>query len=231
MGNEPKIPRDLFIIDEAVRDEYSYIETCDRCFYIWERMSRLWREGERPDYSQYPVNGLISNLQIPASCRASQPKRFYWKEKAIKYAAKALGMLLPDVWRSEAITYVPVPPSRVESHPDYDSRLISILSAVRPPLLDIRPLVALSSEGFDAKQKGLRPAERALNYTIDEDLADPEPETIILFDDILTTGCHFKAMELVLKERFPGAGILGLFLARTVRQPGDNDEGLASLLG
>src|ERR1700734_4054354 len=60
-----------------------YLEATDRCFYIWERMSRLWR----PDYAQYPVNGLISNLQIPPSCRTSQPKRFFWKEKAIKYAA------------------------------------------------------------------------------------------------------------------------------------------------
>ena len=52
----PKIPRDLFIIDEAVRDEYYYIEEADACFYIWERMSRLWPDGGHPDYSQYPVN-------------------------------------------------------------------------------------------------------------------------------------------------------------------------------
>lgn len=230
MGSEPrpKIPRDLFIIDEAVRDEYFYIEAADRCFYIWERMSRLWRDGERPDYTQYPVNGLISNLQIPASCRTSQPRRFFWKKRAIAYASNALGTLLPDLW--PGLTFVPIPPSRVASDPEYDQRLLQILESVRPKLPDVRPLVYLSSEGFDAKQKGLRPAERAEHYSVDEDRADPEPETIVLFDDVLTTGCHFKAMEMVLKARFPEVEILGLFLARTVRPPQENDDLLASLM-
>jgi predicted amidophosphoribosyltransferase len=81
----------------------------------------------------------------------------------------------------------------------------------------------LNTEGFDAKKKGLRPAERAAHYSVDESLAHPAPDVIVLFDDILTTGCHFKAMELVLKERFPDVEILGLFLARAVRPPEEND--------
>jgi hypothetical protein len=224
VGSEPKpkIPRDLFIIDEAVRDEYYYIEEGDRCFYIWERMSRLWRDNGHADYSEYPVNGLISNLQIPASDRISRPKRFYWKERAIAYAANALGTLLLGPLRG--VTFVPIPPSRAASDPEHDQRLLQILQAVRPRLPDIRPLVYLSSEGFDAKQKGLRPAERAEHYSVDEDYADPEPESIVLFDDVLTTGCHFKAMEMVLKDRFPEVEILGLFLARTVRPPQENDD-------
>jgi len=78
----------------------------------------------------------------------------------------------------------------------------------------------------------MRPVERSQNYTINEDLAAPAPETIILFDDVFTTGCHFKAMELVLKKRFPDVGILGLFLARTVRMPEDDeDDPLAGIFG
>jgi hypothetical protein len=224
VANEPRIPRDIFIIDEAVRKEYYFIEPHDTCLYVWERMSHLWREGERLDYSQYPVNGLISNLQIPASCKASHAKRYYWKEKAIKYAAFALGKLIPDILRQEGVVFVAIPPSKIETDPDYDPRIIDTLRAVRPRLPDIRPLVVLSGEGFDSKQKGLKPADRAQYYAVDEDLADPEPQTIVLFDDVLTTGCHFKAMELVLKERFPEVETLGLFLARTVRPPEEDDE-------
>lgn len=233
MGNEPrpKIPRDLFIIDEAVRDEYYYIEVEDSCFYIWERMSRLWRDGERPDYTQYPVNGLISNLQIQPSSRVSQPKRAYWKDKAISYTATALGALIPDSWRHGEMAFVPIPPSKVEVDPEYDSRLFDTLRAVRPKLPDIRPLVVLTGEGFDSKQKGLKPADRAQYYSIAEEFADPTPEIVVLFDDILTTGCHFKAMELVLKDRFPDVTILGLFLARTVRPTEDSDDLFASILG
>jgi hypothetical protein len=230
VGSEPKIPRDFFVIDEAVRNEYRYIEAEDTCVYVWERMSRLWREGERPDYDQYPVNGLISNLQILPSFRISHPRRYYWKGKAINYAAKALGTLLTGLWREHELTYVPIPPSKLTADPEYDERLMNILRAVRPALTDIRPLVFLSGEGFDAKQKGLRPLERAAHYSVDEDCAEPEPKTIVLFDDVLTTGCHFKAMESVLKSRFP-AEIIGLFLARTVRPPDDADDLLISVLG
>ena len=224
MANEPKIPRDIFIIDEAVRKEYSYLEPDDTCLYVWERMSHLWREGERPDYTQYPVNGLISNLQIPVSCKTSNPPRYYWKGKAVAYAASALGKLIPEILRQDDVVFVPIPPSKMETDADYDPRIIDTLRAIRPRLPDIRPLVVLSGEGFDSKQKGLRPVDRAQYYMVDEDLADPEPQTIVLFDDILTTGCHYKAMELVLKERLPDGEIVGLFLARTVRPPEEDDE-------
>ena len=225
MGNEPrpKIPRDLFIVDEAVRGEYYYIEAQDTCFYIWERISHLWSSGQRPDYTQYPVNQLISNLQILPSFKTSYPQRHYWKELAIKYAAGALASLIPEEWRQLNPTFVPVPPSKPTNDPEYDARLLTTLKTVRPKLKDIRPLIVLNGEGFDSKQKGLHPSDRAQHYSIDEDFADPEPEIIILFDDILTTGCHFKAMEIVLKERFPDAAIYRLFLARTVRPTEDDD--------
>jgi predicted amidophosphoribosyltransferase len=53
-------------------------------------------------------------------------------------------------------------------------------------------------------------------YEIDENLADPEPENIAVFDDILTTGTHFRAAKRVLSERFPNARIFGFFIARRV---------------
>ena len=34
--------------------------------------------------------------------------------------------------------------------------------------------------------------------------ADPAPDIVVLFDDVLATGSHFKAIEIVLGERFPG---------------------------
>ena len=143
------------------------------------------------------------------------------------YAAAALGKLIPETWRREGIVFVPVPPSKMKTDPEYDPRLLNVLRLVWPRLPEVRELVVLTGEGFDSKQKGLRPAERAQYYSIAEGLAQPEPEVIILFDDILTTGCHFKAMEIVLRARFPLANILGLFLARTVRPTDDNNDLLA----
>ena len=65
-------------------------------------------------------------------------------------------------------------------------------------------------------QKGLTPAERAGHYSIDGEYADPAPDIVVLFDDVLTTGSHFKGIEIVLGERFPGVTVFGLFLSERV---------------
>ena len=59
-------------------------------------------------------------------------------------------------------------------------------------------------------------AELIENYYIDEDQAEPEPTAIWIFDDVLTAGSHFKAMQHVLTERFPGVTTAGFFVARRV---------------
>ena len=64
-------------------------------------------------------------------------------------------------------------------------------------------------------------AERAGHCSIDGEYADPAPDIVVLFDDVLTTGSHFKGIEIVVGERFPGVTVFGLFLARAVRPPND----------
>lgn len=224
MSNFPKIPQRFSIIDETNWDEYFYIGPGDDCYYIWERMSHLWKAGEQPDFSKYPTNGFISNFQIPVACKIDNPYRYKHKVSAIKYAAEALCALIPAEVRKLA-TFVPIPPSRKKDDPEHDSRLLRALKAVKdPPLADVRELVILL-ENVDSKQKGLSPEDRASNYYINDAEIDPEPEHIIVFDDVLTTGCHFKAMKLCLIERFPNVQICGLFLARAVRPPHDDDLG------
>ena len=51
-------------------------------------------------------------------------------------------------------------------------------------------------------------------YRIDEALMESVPGIIAIVDDILTTGAHFRAAKSVLSARFPGAAIVGLFIAR-----------------
>jgi predicted amidophosphoribosyltransferase len=37
---------------------------------------------------------------------------------------------------------------------------------------------------------------------------------IALFDDVLTTGCHFRAAKSILEKSFHEVEIIGLFIAR-----------------
>jgi predicted amidophosphoribosyltransferase len=58
--------------------------------------------------------------------------------------------------------------------------------------------------------------ELVANYEIDEDQAEPEPTHIVIVDDMMTAGAHFRAMARVLGERFPAVPISGVFLARRI---------------
>ncbi len=60
-------------------------------------------------------------------------------------------------------------------------------------------------------------------YRIDEQVAEPTPTALVVVDDVLTTGAHFKAAQSVLAERFPGVSVFGLFVARRVPEAVDFD--------
>jgi len=47
--------------------------------------------------------------------------------------------------------------------------------------------------------------------------ADPAPDIVVLFEDVLTTGSHFKGIEIVLRERFPGVPVSCVRRAATKR--------------
>lgn len=48
-------------------------------------------------------------------------------------------------------------------------------------------------------------------------LLSPPRDLIILFDDVLTTGSHFRACKDLLQEQFLNARIVGLFIGRSQR--------------
>ena len=212
MSCDPQIPALFSQIDRTNRDEYRYITETDACYYIWERMSQV-----KGDYYKYPTNNFISNFKIPVSLKKSRPTphdRWYYKLHALQFAARALGALMPTEWRD--YTFVPIPPSKTKTDPYHDPRCLRTLQAVQPALPDVRELILLT-ESAEAEQKGLTPYERAEHYQINAALIHPEPQVVFLFDDVFTTGCHFKAAELVLKSRFPYVMVVGIFLARAVR--------------
>ena len=59
------------------------------------------------------------------------------------------------------------------------------------------------------------------NYFVDDNACEPAPKVIGVVDDVLTTGTHFKAMQHLLRDRFPNVKIYGIFLARRVPESAD----------
>jgi hypoxanthine-guanine phosphoribosyltransferase len=58
------------------------------------------------------------------------------------------------------------------------------------------------------------PERRAKLLTLNELEADPEPKAVVIVDDVLATGSHFRAAKMVVRQRWPHMRVIGVFLAR-----------------
>ena len=203
---------ELTKFNHETRQDHYHLTAADDCFYFIE-----YTRGKPFNYSK--ANGFINNLKKNPKTRGT----WQWKHKkgAINDAAKTLLRELPDDWLSDS-TFVPVPPSKAKNHPEYDDRMLQVLGKLG---VDVRELVhqTQSMEATHVSEDRHSVGRLVENYQIDEDQTEPPPTHIVIVDDMVTAGAHFRAMCRVLDERFPGVPISGVFLARRVF-PKDNEQ-------
>lgn len=202
-------PRLLTEIDELTRLDHTFLTSDDRCFFLGEYTAR-------GGFSHSATNNLIHNLKKPMDRRGTSQWR--WKERAIGEAAAALNFAFGNATLA-GITFVPIPPSKARTDPMYDDRMVQVLRGIRPGL-DVRELMVqhASRAAVHETEKRARPDEMVGQYQVVEALAAPVPSMIAICDDMVTTGCQYRAMRTVLGQRFPEAEFFGLFLARRVPQ-------------
>ena len=201
------MPTKLTRVDSLLLADHYYLDADDECYFIGEYTART-------GYAFSATNDLIQNLKKPMD-RRDRPEWKY-KEWAISKAADMLREAIPPEWLNSA-TLVPVPPSKAKDDPRYDDRLLRILQRFGGGAgIDIRELVFQPTSTAAAHESEDRPTPADLLelYAIDETLIEPAPQKLVIFDDLLTTGCHFKAIEHKLGDRFPAKPIIGPFIAR-----------------
>jgi predicted amidophosphoribosyltransferase len=185
----------------------------DECYYL-----REWTKGG--GYQASETNQLIANLK-KSNDQRGRPG-YHYKGIAIGQSAREFRRAISEEFLRQA-TLVPVPPSAAQGDPAYDDRMTQVLNQLVLGLDgDVRELIIQRETMMPAHLSGdLRPrvVEIYENYEIDETLANPEPRTIALFDDVLVAGAHFKAAQRLLRERFSGVPVIGVFIARRIFPP------------
>ncbi|MCZ4288466.1 hypothetical protein [Hoeflea alexandrii] len=195
-------------IDDTNRDSHTRLTDDDVCLFLYEKTSGR-------DYTFSATNNLVSNLKKPVT---SNPTVLGYKNRAIQECAAAFRQALNPRWLANA-TLVPVPPSKALNDPAYDNRMERICRLVVQGQ-DVRNLVVQNSTMVANHARGsderVTVEELLAAYSIDESLANPEPSSIGIVDDMLTAGTHYRAMHTILINRFPDANIIGLFVARRI---------------
>lgn len=214
MTSGSTFPQRLTKIDDLARPDHSYLTAVDQCYFLGEYTARK-------GYAFSATNNLILNFKKSVSTRNTGQWRY--KENAISQAAAAFRTAIAGEALNSA-TLVPIPPSKAKTDPLFDDRLTRMLRLIRPaPSLDVRELLIQTASTAAAHDQDVRPRPEDLVavYRIDPALVTPTPSIILLCDDVLTTGCHYRAAHIVLQKAFPATPIVGLFIARRVPEAVD----------
>lgn len=209
--------RSLSKIDEStIRDHY-YINGDDSIFYFGEYISGAGFKG-----GEY--NSLISNLKKDEELKVTKPGEYNWKEKAETDCAVLLSDFFNGVVELANILFIPTPPSKCYTDSKYDARLVRILKKSSQQLKhklifkNVVSQIDSMESSHSSHDKRHSPQDLIKNYKVDFSLITaPYPEMVCIFDDVITSGSHFRAMHEVLRPYFPeSTQFIGIFIARRI---------------
>jgi hypothetical protein len=201
------LPSRLTKIDDLTRPDHTFLVPEDECYYLGEYTARR-------GFAFSTTNNLINNLRKPMDRRGRPEWRY--KESAMLTCGRMLREALNEEWLAVA-TLVPVPSSKLKDDPEYDDRMMRILRELSGERkLDIREIAIMTKNVPQSHltEERVSLIELIESMAIDESRAEPPPATIGIFDDVLTTGRHFKAVQSILRDRYPETSIVGVFVAR-----------------
>ena len=185
----------LQYIDQAVaKTDHPYLSPQHNCYFL-----REYTSGQNYNFGE--TNQLIINLK-KAMSRQGRPEWRY-KEEAIHQIAKELSAAISDDY-FERTAFVPVPPSKARSDPQYDPRLIQILERMkehRGGKVIISDCVSRTvSRGALHLGDDRRPTPEEQLKTLDlnHSLLPEACNRFAVFDDIITTGSSYIAMHNLL---------------------------------
>ncbi len=168
------------------------------------------------------TNQQILNLKKGPTASQAELR---WKTRAVAYWGDVIlnsaGLDLDRCARD--VTFVPIPCSKPQGHPEYDDRMFRVMTHVsqRRAGIDVRPLLRQTA-ARDAQHQGNRsdPAGIASTLSVDQRcLALPLRPIIIVVDDVITRGASFAAAKGILSQLNGVQAVHGMFLARTIRPP------------
>lgn len=184
----------------------------------------------RRNYSFSDTNRWIINLK--KNPRTSSSAELGYKATAIDMFAEEAGVLFSsEKGRKRKFTIVPMPPSKLPANGDYDDRLQKVAEkiAAKHPNVTFLPLL----NGLEDRQAAhlasatSRSVDALYNaMTVDESLVDQfdNGSTLIILDDVATSGASFLAAHKRLAEQFPDAKIVGVFWAKSKDPPEEPQE-------
>lgn len=204
----------LLKIDELTIGDHCFLTLGeDDCWYLFNYTAHSGFQASE-------ANSIISNLKKSVDLQGSS--QYKHKIDTIKKVAGFFSNL-----NISRFTVVPIPPSKNKADPLYDDRMLQIIQQAfqGQANVDIRELVIQNKSKVASHISKVRPTIKELgdNLSIDPKLSLNLKDSILLVDDVLTTGAHFIAIKRLLKKEFPDVKVRGLFICRRAIEDSSKD--------
>lgn len=192
-------------IDTNALPYTSELEAGDDCYFLGDYVCKEYR---------HPMTSFILDFK-------SVPEHFRFAYK--QGAMRKLANFLQNV-NFKNMTIVPVPPSKSMDDPRYDDRLartLNMVGALSGQALDVQELIVqdqsypASHDSFKLNRSRPNAHELMARYQLLEKCSHELGNTIVIFDDVITRGSHFKAIQRLINARYPEKAVIGLFIAQT----------------
>ncbi len=188
----------------------------DICFFLHTRETHRYNEIEQWSYAYQ----TIENFKISPAALQSNPTRKQYKERAVQTIADDLERLFRYVNPDSRFLLVPAVTSKSKEDQNYDDRLVRVCSMVATRFPNVDSFEMLSAYRTIASAHtgaGTRNVNNLLsNIVVNTSIAIRNYNSVLIFDDVISSGAHFKACEAAIKKSY-GDDVLveGIFWART----------------
>lgn len=206
----------LLQIDRLTLRHHYNLTNEDECYYFMNYTSGM-------GYSHSKANKLIINFKKPVTRSGTQ--EYHYKEDAMRQVSRLFNVEVQKNFDIAEYTLVPIPPSKSKTNQEYDDRMTKVLKTAFPEQISqIKELIEIDQDrpAFHQSNETRSIENLYLNMRIDQTLLPDTKEKILLFDDVITTGAHFKSCKKLLLDTFPSATVIGIFIAR--REIDDSEE-------
>ena len=186
---------------------HRHINNDDICIYSREYIS----EG----YTASQTNSLILNFKKSPSKKANRSEWTYRQQAIEQFKNEIETLFKQDL----SITITALPSSKHKTDSEYDKRFEDLFKELLKsrPLLKVEWPVEIKETSQASHLGGERnPADIKKNY-IWKKFEDSRIKRLCVFDDVLTTGAHFRAISDFLRENGYTGKIIGIFWARVIQ--------------
>ena len=184
------------------------LERDDFCIY--------YRTKERHVYNNFTeTNSILANFKKrPSHCRGNTQMAMY-KERGIETVTRDVAGFFESN-PGMSFLLIPAITSKACDDPEFDNRLIRVCSNVAKALPNVccADLLYVGSSILSAHSGGARDVSYIASQIGVRGGFDMRGfDRVFIFDDVLTTGAHFKACQWALAKAY-GIRAYGIFWAR-----------------